>query len=739
VLRENITDQLVNPHSNNHESSLTMNYATRTVLVLIGWLGCLSVLAGQLTKEDIEQRFKDRAVQVGAARASGSAVHIGDKLSEIPAWPIISELKTDTGPVGYVFESIDLAPLPGFEGTPMNLLVEIDSNGKFVDVEVLSQHEPVFLGGLGPVPFDEFVKQYRGKNIRQQIQISTGQSSHSAGTIVGANTVVLDGVTKATASIRIANQAVLNSALAVARARLGFSGPGDSGPPAVVKNVPFEKLDFDTLIKRGYVQRVAFTNAEIEKLFAGTEGAGLDEEALQKPNDLFIELYIANLNAPNIGRNLLGDAAWNSLQSHLQDDRSAFWVATRGRYPLVDEASFVPGSSPPRIDLVQGDLPIQLRDTNRDYARTPIFPDVNAALILAVAPLAGLDPGKPMDFRISINRARGAILSVITQKQVSLRYTPPQEFFEFPPKPLPEWLQAWKGRLVEVVLIAAALFLLSGVLLWPRALSVRPRALFVFRMAFLSFTLIFIGWYAQGQLSIVQITGAIKSVIAGGGLKSFLYDPVGLLMIAFTFITLVVWGRATFCGWLCPFGALQEFVGLLARAIRLPQWKLPPRLSSVLARSRYAILAVLVVAAAVAPRVAEKMVEIEPFKTSITVGFQRELPFLIWAIGLLLAGAFVYKFFCRFVCPLGAALTLGGKLRRWNWLPRIDACGQPCQRCRAVCLYDAIEPAGAIDYDECFQCLDCVGIYHDTARCVPKLLLARKGKTIAIRPSKVSA
>jgi polyferredoxin len=78
-------------------------------------------------------------------------------------------------------------------------------------------------------------------------------------------------------------------------------------------------------------------------------------------------------------------------------------------------------------------------------------------------------------------------------------------------------------------------------------------------------------------------------------------------------------------------------------------------------------------------------------------------------------------------------LTLGGKLRRWNWLPRIDACGQPCQRCRVVCLYEAIEPAGRIDYDECFQCLDCVGIYHDSSRCAPLLLHKRKGRVVPLR------
>ena len=710
-----------------------MNWTLGSTAFLLGLLACLCAEAGDLTKADIERRFQNRAVQVGAARASGSALRVGEKLREIPAWPLISELAPDAGPVGYVFETIDLAPIPGFEGTPMNLLVAIDSSGKFMDVEVLRQHEPVFVGGLGPVPFDEFVRQYQGKNIRQQIKIVTGQSSSRSAS--GANTVVFDGIAKATASIRIANQSVLSAALAVARSRLGLAYQGDGGPPALVKKLPFERLDFDTLIRRGYVQRLALSNAQAEQLFAGSEVAGTDEEALRQPNDLFIELYVAYLNAPNIGRNLLGDAAWASLRSHLQDDRPAFWVATRGRYALIDEA-FVPGSSPPRLELAQGELPIQLRDTNRDYAHAPVVPKLNAALILAVPPLAGLNPGQAMDFRVTLSRARGSILPIVTQKQISLRYALPPELFDYPPKPLPEWLQAWQGRQTDLIIIGAALLLLSGVLLRPRAISVKPRTLFLFRMAFLSFTLIFIGWYAQGQLSIVQITGAIKALVAGAGLKSFLYDPVSLLLIAFTSVTLVIWGRATFCGWLCPFGALQEFVGLLARANRVPQWRMPARLSRALARVRYAILAVLVSAAAMAPAAAVKMVEVEPFKTAITVVFKRELPFQLWAIGLLLAGAFVYKFFCRFVCPLGAALVVGGKLRQWNWLARLDACGQPCQRCRKVCRYDAIEPGGAIDYDECFQCLDCVGIYHDVARCSPKLLYAVKGKTIRIRPLK---
>ena len=676
--------------------------------------------AGELGKADIERRFQ-------------RPLKVGDKLSEVPAWPLTSELTPDAGPVGYVFETIDLAPIPGFEGTPMNLLVAVDATGKFMDVEVLRQHEPVFLGGLGPLPLQEFVRQYAGKSLKQEIAVSSVYGNTRAGG--GGNRVVLDGVSKATASVRIVNQTVLAAALAVARARLGFAGQGSGAPPAVPKRDVFRPQDFAGLLKSGYVQRIALTNAEAEKLFAGSDGAGADDEALQHPNDLFVEFYVAYLNAPIIGRNLLGDAAWEKLDAYLQDGRPAFWVATRGRYALVDE-HYVPGTAPPRLALTQSTLPIELRDANRDYARPPHPADLNAALILTAPAHAGLDPGQPMEIGLALTRAKGMILPVITHRQATLRYLPRAELFDFPPRPLPDWLQAWRGRWPDLAVIGAALALLVAVLARPKAISRRPRLLVAFRTGFLAFTLLVIGWYAQGQLSIVQLTGAIKSLMAGAGLRSFLYDPVSLLLIAFTLVTLAVWGRGAFCGWLCPFGALQEFAAMLARFLRVPQWRLKAHSAAVLGRGGYAILALLIFAAAAMPASAEKMVEIEPFKTAITLGFQREWPYLAWAAGLLAAGLFVYKFFCRFLCPLGAALAVAGRLRRRDWLSRLDACGKPCQKCRHACEYDAIGRDGAIRYDECFQCLDCVGIYHDPGRCAPKLLFERKGRIVPIREMK---
>jgi NosR/NirI family nitrous oxide reductase transcriptional regulator len=322
------------------------------------------------------------------------------------------------------------------------------------------------------------------------------------------------------------------------------------------------------------------------------------------------------------------------------------------------------------------------------------------------------------------------VFPTLTHQQVKLAYRPPSHLFVYPPAPLPEWLLAWKSRWPDLAVIGLALLILSLVLAKPRWISLNPKRLRNFRLAFLAYTLGYLGWYAQGQLSIVQITGAVKTLKSGLGFSAYLYDPVSLLLIGFTVVSFVVWGRGTFCGWLCPFGAMQEFVGLVARKLRFAQLNIPLPLARRLESGRYAVLAALLLAAFFAPELGVSLNEVEPFKTSITVAFNRGWPFVAYALLLLAAGAFYYKFFCRFICPLGAVMSIGGKLRRLDWLTRRSECGKPCQRCKVVCNYGAIEADGEIRYDACFQCLDCVGIYHDEQRCVPVMLYERKGKVL---------
>jgi NosR/NirI family nitrous oxide reductase transcriptional regulator len=91
----------------------------------------------------------------------------------------------------------------------------------------------------------------------------------------------------------------------------------------------------------------------------------------------------------------------------------------------------------------------------------------------------------------------------------------------------------------------------------------------------------------------------------------------------------------------------------------------------------------------------------------------------------LVLGLFLFKGFCRYVCPLGAVMALGGLLRGRDWIERRAECGSPCQLCKVRCRYGAIKATGKIDYSECFQCLDCVQIIDDPKQCVPRILAAR--------------
>ena len=293
-----------------------------------------------------------------------------------------------------------------------------------------------------------------------------------------------------------------------------------------------------------------------------------------------------------------------------------------------------------------------------------------------------------------------------------------------------EWLQVWQSQRVDITVLLLGLVVLTTGLIAQKRMSATDTRLRILRSAYLVFTVGFIGWYAQGQLSIINITGAIESLSTGGDLSFLMNDPITVILWVFVAGTLLVWGRGTFCGWLCPFGALQELISLIANAAGLQQRRLRAALDRQLKWLKYGVLATILVSIFAAPSFARIAIEVEPFKTAISLYFDREWPFVLWALSCLALGVFVYRGYCRYICPLGAALASVNFLQRWSWIPRRNECGTPCQSCRYKCEYQAIEDTGKVNYSECFQCLDCVSIYQDTKRCLPLIQEGRAARTV---------
>ncbi|MBS0340772.1 MAG: 4Fe-4S binding protein [Proteobacteria bacterium] len=651
---------------------------------------------------------------------------VGERDAQLPVWPIFQQEATATVLAGYAFESIDLAPIPGFSGTPFNLLVALDPKGAFLAVRVLSQHEPVFLDGLGEGPLLRFVDQYKGLSLQQNIKIGTKANRGGEGT--SAN-VYIDGVAKATASVRILNQSLLSSALRVARARLGFAGGQDPGQIARVRGDTYAPMDWDALRQAGLVQHHRITQAAVEEAF---EGSGVERPVSGSGGDGDTDLYIAYLNTPLVGRNLLSEPGWKHLSSRLDEGDHAFLVVASGPHTFVGE-QFVRGAVPDRLTLQQNELPLELRDLDLDepLALPPSLRGADAKVFRVIAP-AGLDPAQRLDFALRVTREKGLIYPERIARSFALRYRLPTSQVSMPATDSTGWLGIWRARAVELAVLAVALALLTAVLARPTWIVTTPARLARFRIGYLLFTLVFIGWFAQGQLSIVNITGVVQAAMAGRGLGFLLYDPMTVALWAFVAPTLLVWGRGTFCGWLCPFGALQELVARLARVAGIRRIRLHRALDARLKWVKYALLATLIGLAAVSPTWGDRAVEAEPFKTVITLGFVRSWPFVAWALGCLAAGTFVFKGFCRYLCPLGAGLALMGRVRRLNWIARRRECGTPCQTCRHRCEYQAIRPAGTIVYEECFQCLDCVAIHDSPTRCAP-LIAKQRDRVIPIR------
>jgi len=708
--------------------------AVRCLHLLLGWLLLLVGLAAQGAELSDLERTRITQVFPGVER-------IGDAEGEFG----VRRLFKGDELLGYAFQSIRVTQMPAYSGKPINLQVILDPHAVIRDAYVLEHHEPILLIGIPVEKLHAFTAGYAG--VRADQRVVVGRSSD-------ARTTTIDAVAGATVTVMVVNEIVMRAAHTVA-VSLGLIEDGGSvrPKPAQVRLDAFQPATWAELTGNGAIRRLQLNRGQIDDAFKGTEAASVGAADAAHRADDFIDLYTALLNPPTVGRNLLGERQYQELMDSLKPGEYAIAVLGNGQYSFKG-SGYVRGGIFDRVQLRQfGDI-LSFRDL--DYQR---LSDVYAEGMPAFAEMAifivraqhRFDPGTPWNLELLVRRQTGPVASLFTS--FALPYQTPEAYL-LRPQPSAEelaaleeakrplWLRIWYQKSFQIGVLLGALALLATILFLQDALTRRPHLLHWVRRGYLAFTLVFIGWYCLGQLSVVNVLTFVHALFEGFRWELFLSDPILFILWTFTAASVLLWGRGVFCGWLCPFGALQELLNEAARKLRVPQFELPFAVHERLWAIKYIILLALFGLSLESLATAERAAEVEPFKTAITLGFARQWGFVAYAGGLLLVNLFTRKVYCRYLCPLGAALAIPGKARLFDWLKRRKECGQPCQLCARECEIQAIHPDGRINANECHYCLDCQLTYHDQNKCPPLVNKRKKrskpepaddGERIAVR------
>ena len=688
-------------------------------LVALTFLNAMARAEGQLG---------DITSQIPAASIFPQADRLGSPEGNPPVAPAYSGDKL----LGYVFLNSDFVDATGYSGKPIRILMGIGLDGVITGAKLIEHHEPIVLVGIPEQRIRDFIARFVGTNV-----LTPSTAAVDAGTKV-------DAISGATVTVMIIADSMTRASHAVIDSR-GIGGHtaapvAGAGPHRVVDPDRSEVKDWATLLGDGSIRRLHLSVGEVNEAFQKTGNSLAASKAESTdPADTFIDLYIAPVTIPTIGRSLLGEDGYAQLLARLKPGQQAIAIAGAGTYSFKG-SGYVRGGIFDRIRLVQGEHTIRFHD--HDYARLGELavsgaPELREIGLFVTPEDAPLEPTQPWRLQLLVQRQTGALDKAFLN--FDLGYQLPESYLKAVPvdaagavtTPAPAtavaaatagpplWERIWRQRMIEIAITLAALGFLTFIFFFQDIIVRRPRLTNAIRVGFLIFTVIWIGGYAQAQLSVVNVVTFSNSLLTGFKWEHFLLEPLIFVLWFSVAASLLFWGRGAYCGWLCPFGALQELANRAAKLVGIPQIKVPWGLHERLWPIKYILFLVILGASMHSITLGEQLAEVEPFKTVVVLRFMRDWPFVIYAVVLLLMGLFVERFFCRYLCPLGAALGIPGRLRMFDWLKRHKECGSPCHRCAVDCMVQAIHPDGHINPNECLYCLHCQTLYYDDHKCPP--------------------
>lgn len=618
----------------------------------------------------------------------------------------VEAYKTEAGKkqlVGYVFLSTDIVDIPAYSGKPVVTLMGMDTKGIITGVKILKHSEPILLVGIPEGELTKFTSQYVGKFVGAKIEIGKARE--------GEGFIGVDAISGATVTVIAENQVILRSGYAVAR-QVGIVKAKER-PAAKFTDIR-EPRNWNELVKEGSVRRLTVSGSDV-----GVDTGG-------QP---YIDIYFGYLNAPAIGLSILGEDNYRRLMSDLKPGEHAIFIAANG-FASFKGSGFVRGGIFDRIQVAQEIDTFTFRDTdylNLYSIRAEGAPEYRESGIFIIrgGNFSAAWPWSLVFLANKVDKETGAKTFVNFDKE----YWLPAAYLEggrpAVERPEPTWVRVWKTKKFEIALFvlllafAATVFVLRDRLV-RHSTRRDKRWVSIPKYLIWATSLGFVGFYAMAQPSITHVLTWFHSMIYQWKWELFLSDPFIFIFWWFIIITAFIWGRGLFCGWLCPYGALTELAYKVAGVLGLKrfQFHLPKALHDKLKWTKYVVFGVLLAVSFYSMGTAEKMAEVEPFKTTFLVGvWNRSWPFVLFWSTVFGLSLFMERPFCKYLCPLGAGLAIPSTFRFFG-LRRKQEC-TTCKACAVGCASLAIDKEGVIDQRECLLCLDCMVMYYDQSACPP--------------------
>ncbi|MCB1520269.1 MAG: 4Fe-4S binding protein [Hyphomicrobiaceae bacterium] len=622
-----------------------------------------------------------------------------------PAW-------IATGPaglLGYVASTWEIAGSVGYSGRPIDILIAITPEAKIAGALLVRHNEPILTLGISSEDIERYVQGFAGYDLTTT-RIETFKDAAGLPPIIAGATV----------STGVIRDGILRTARTIASGRRLVATTG-----ADIDRVGFVPRSWADLAADGSIVHATMSIAEAADRF------GPIAHPLERSAGAFLDVWIGLVDPPTIGRNLFGQQSYTRAIGALAPGDASLFVASNG-INSHRGTSYRQTGVFDRIEIIQGARTIKpeagdfLRIDKLHAAGAPFFREISVFRIAADTGFRAAEP-----FRVEIAGWREKADGSQSTIRLPISYKLPEGYVIEPPPNArgdagaePLWVSAWERKPLTIAFVVLMTAWVAAAFFAQEFFVARPKLWYWGRMGFLAVSLVLLGWVAKGQLSVVQVVAFLQALTHGFRWETFLLEPVVFILWSFVALGLLFWGRGVYCGWLCPFGALQELMNEGARKLGVKQVEVPFAVQERLWALKYTLFVVIVALSFYAMEDAIILAEVEPFKTAISMHFMRPWPFVVFALALLAAGLFIERFYCRYLCPLGAALAIPAKLKLFDWLHRRPQCGRECRFCETQCTVGAIDGLGRINPNECILCLRCQVIMNDEAQCV---ILKRRG------------